>query len=127
MGKTILVVDDEADTLQWLSLLLRQEGYQPITASSGPEAIATVGRLRPDLILLDLAMPEMDGFDSCRALLARMSPHPAPIIVFTALDNFRVSAQCLSELFGIQAFLFKPLPPSALLACIQGVLEQGAA
>ncbi len=103
---TILIVDDEPSALKTMGALLFHEGYELRFASNGPEALAKAAELTPDLILLDVMMPDMDGFEVCRHLRATPLLAEVPIIMVTALDDRD------SRLRGIEAgaddFVSKP-------------------
>jgi putative two-component system response regulator len=83
---TILIVDDVEDNITLLDALLRSE-YTILTASSGVEALETARTAMPDLILLDIMMPEMDGYEVCRALKADATTQKIPVIFVTARLN----------------------------------------
>jgi len=80
----ILIVDDTPANIQTLSAILKEKGYQISVATNGRQALEVVQRIRPDLILLDVMMPEMDGFEACKKLKASLEWHDIPIIFLTA-------------------------------------------
>ena len=82
-GHRILVVDDTPANIQSLAAILKQQGYQISVATNGKQALEILERVRPDLILLDVMMPEMDGFETCRDLRRREWRH-IPVIFLTA-------------------------------------------
>jgi class 3 adenylate cyclase len=84
MSSRILVVDDTPANIQSLSAILKEKGYQISVATNGKQALAVVDRVRPDLILLDVMMPEMDGFETCRQLKASEQWRQIPVIFLTA-------------------------------------------
>jgi class 3 adenylate cyclase len=84
MSSRVLVVDDTPANIQVLSSTLKDKGYQISVATSGPQALSAVGRLQPDLILLDVMMPEMDGFETCRRLKESDLTRDIPVIFLTA-------------------------------------------
>src|SRR6266498_5704483 len=104
---TILIVDDEPSGRETLAALLHKQGYQLAYASDGRGALAQAAALNPDMILLDVMMPGMDGFEVCRRLRATPGVAEVPIIMVTALDDRE------SRLRGIEAgaddFVTKPL------------------
>lgn len=120
---TILVVDDLADNLVLVSLSLQNNGYRVLTASSGEEAIKIVSLARPDLILLDLAMPEMDGLSAARRIRQLPEVQQVPIIALTAFDTsgFRQAAYEA----GFDAYLTKPLDFDRLNHLIGMLLHDG--
>jgi CheY-like chemotaxis protein len=85
--KLVFVVDDSPTNLQILLELLDQQGWYVAIAKSGEEAMKKLQKLRPDLILLDVMMPGIDGFETCRRLKASELTANIPIIFMTALDN----------------------------------------
>jgi PAS domain S-box-containing protein len=115
----ILIVDDQSRGRIALASLLEPEGYQLAFAADGPEALIMTDRLRPDLVLLDVMMPEMDGFEVCRRLRASPNTAEVPLIMVTALDDHD------SLLEGIEAgaddFVTKPFNRSELRARIRTV------
>jgi two-component system alkaline phosphatase synthesis response regulator PhoP len=124
MPKTILIVDDEEDILQILRYNLEKEGYAVKTASDGAIAleIASAGPL--DLILLDVMMPETDGFEVCRKLRATPLHASTPIIFLTA----RVGEldQILGLELGADDYIQKPISPRVLVARVKSVLRRSA-
>src|SRR6478672_9322330 len=84
MSSRILVVDDTPANIQTLSATLKAKGYQVSVATGGRQALEAVERIRPDLILLDVMMPEVDGFETCRRLKASEATKKIPVIFLTA-------------------------------------------
>src|SRR6516164_7932735 len=84
MSNRILVVDDTPANIQVLTSTLREKGYQLSVATNGKQALEIVARVRPDLILLDVMMPELDGFETCRRLKASSAWREIPVIFLTA-------------------------------------------
>jgi putative two-component system response regulator len=103
---TILIVDDEPTARDTLESLLFREGYKLSFASNGSEALAKAAELIPDLILLDIMMPEMDGFEVCRRLRASPSLAEVPVIMITALDDRNSRLQGIEA--GADEFVSKP-------------------
>ena len=114
---TVLVVDDDPDISAFLMLLLKSEGLSARSARSGHEAIAAIGAEPPDLVLMDVLMPGMDGFEACRKLRENPATALLPIVLVTALDD-RVS-----RVRGIEAgaddFLTKPIQREELVARVR--------
>lgn len=123
MAKTILVVDDERDTLQMIRDLLEGEGYGVLTAESGAIALDMLRSETPDLIILDLMMPAMDGFEFVRRKSKEGIGEGVPIIVLTALDTFTYSDMFLSEMLGVCLFMYKPFRAARLLENVQEALR----
>jgi len=103
---TILIIDDEPSARTTLEALLFREGYELVFASNGAEGLEKAAQVKPDLILLDVMMPDMDGFEVCRRL--RADPHLAevPVIMVTALDDRRSRLQGIEA--GADDFVSKP-------------------
>lgn len=122
MAKTILVVDDEEDIVQLLRYNLEKEGYIVRTALNGRDALR-VGETTPlDLVLLDVMMPEVDGFEVCRRLRATQAHAATPIVFLTA----RVGE--LDEILGLELgaddYIQKPISPRVLLARVKTILRR---
>ena len=110
----ILLVDDEPDNLELLAIILAHEGFLPVTARSGGEALDAIARDAPDLVLLDVMMPGMDGFEVLRRLKADQSTRGIPVIMLTAMDH--PSAQKVARSAGAADFIGKPLDRADLCA-----------
>jgi len=102
----LLIIDDNQTARSTLSALLTRSGYHIFTASSGSEGLAIVDELHPDVILLDVMMPEMDGFEVCRRLRQNPTQSEVPIIMITALDDRESRLEGLAA--GADDFLSKP-------------------
>jgi two-component system, chemotaxis family, chemotaxis protein CheY len=111
---TVLVVDDDATIRQFLEMALTDQGYPVVTAEDGRAALEAVDRARPDLILLDMRMPVLDGWGFAEAYRRTLPPH-APIIVLTAARN---AAQYAGEIRA-DAFLAKPFELRELLRLVR--------
>lgn len=112
--KKVLVIEDDQDLVDLVSLLLRGDGYRVEIACNGKEALDSIERGAPDLILLDMKMPVMSGAEFARELEVRYG-HKAPIVVLTAAANAHRSA---AEV-GADAWLGKPFEPEALLTTVR--------
>jgi two-component system cell cycle response regulator DivK len=117
MGKRILVVEDQADNRQILHDLLTSVGYEVIQAESGEEAVTTAATQRPDLILMDIQLPLVDGYEATRRIKSDPELRGIPIIVVTsyALSDDEPKARAA----GCDAYVTKPYSPRALLAKIR--------
>jgi formate hydrogenlyase transcriptional activator len=113
-GATVLVVDDEPLNVELLEQELRAAGYRTIAASSGEEGVALAARARPDLILLDVRMPGIDGHEACRRLKASEATRRIPVIVLTALTETSDKVRAFRE--GAVDYLTKPFETEELLA-----------
>jgi two-component system cell cycle response regulator len=109
---TILIVDDEPTGRQLLEDLLMPQGYDLVFACNGAEALAKAAEAPPDLILLDVMMPDMDGFEVCRRLRANPALAEVAVIMLTALDD-RDSRLCGLEA-GADDFLTRPIDRAEL-------------
>jgi len=118
---TILVVDDEPDTVDMLQACLEAEGYQVMTACWGEEALEKVFTRRPDMVLLDILMPDLNGLEVCRCLKTDPRTQFVPVVLITALQEKK------DRLAGVQAgaddFLTKPLDHIELLARVRSLLQ----
>lgn len=103
----IMVVDDDPDTVSILARYLEREGFVPISASSGVECLQLVKQSDVDVILLDLMMPEMDGFQVVRALKNNPDTAEIPVIMITARDDIDARAEGMR--LGVSDFLAKPV------------------
>jgi two-component system chemotaxis response regulator CheY len=112
-GRSILVVDDDESIRQFVEMALTDEGYDVVTAADGLAALAVIARATPDLILLDMRMPVMDGWSFAAAYRGTPRPH-APIAVLTAA---RDAAQYAAEV-NADAFLPKPFELADLSALV---------
>ncbi len=115
----ILVVDDEVSIIRFVSARLRKEGYEIITASNGEEALLRAQEENPTLVLLDIMMPKMDGFEVCRRLREWSE---VPIIMLSAKGEESDKVKCLD--LGADDYLTKPFGWRELLARVRAVLRR---
>lgn len=120
---TVLHIDDERDLHLLVGDMLEVAGYDTLHAMSGPEALCLLEQFTPDIILLDLMMPGMNGFDFAQRLVERGLAPAVPILVLTALDVGFCLPEVQARLPGAQGFLGKPFMPDTLLQSIQDILE----
>lgn len=104
--KKILAVDDESDVLLLIKTALMSEGYAVTTASNGPDALSVAADQRPDLIILDMMMPEMSGFDVLEALRSRQETESIPVIMLTGVSDKGKIRQAIDS--GIDYYIVKP-------------------
>jgi len=116
---TVLVVDDDADSRLIYSEYLRAHGWLAFTAADGRIALDKIEELRPDAIMLDLAMPRVDGWTVLRRLRDSSWTVDVPVVVVTA----SMSARDLAFQAGCDAFLLKPCPPETLLLQLGGLFR----
>jgi len=117
----ILVVDDVAMNVKLLADLLGAKGYATCTAASGAEALAKLGSERPDLVLLDVMMPGMSGYEVCAAIRADPAHAMLPVVLVTALDPAKERAKGLDA--GADDFLTKPVSQAEMLARVRSLLR----
>lgn len=123
MSEKILVVDDDVDTLRLVGLMLQRQGYQIIAANSGQQALASAQTENPDLILLDVMMPDMDGYEVAHRLRDNAATASTPIIMFTAKSQ--VEDKLAGFDVGVDDYLTKPTQPRELFAHVKAVLARG--
>jgi two-component system sensor histidine kinase/response regulator len=117
----IMVVDDDQDTVAILAHHLRREGFVPIEANSGAQCLKLVHENEVDVILLDLMMPEMDGFEVVQALRDNPETAEIPIIMITARDDLDARAEGMR--LGVSDFLAKPVFRRQLASRIRAQLQ----
>lgn len=120
--KQILVVDDDEQLALGVKLRLEANGYEVLTALNGCQALEQVGQHVPDLILLDVMMPLMDGYSCLRELNRRLGRSRVPVIIFTARDHMKD----LFELEGIEDYIVKPFEHLDLLLRVERALKRKA-
>ncbi|VVB96205.1 Chemotaxis response regulator protein-glutamate methylesterase/glutamine deamidase [uncultured archaeon] len=120
--KKVLVVDDEPDTLELVKLVLESGGFETVLAANGMEALDKVGKTRPDLVLLDIMMPDMDGWDVFRKIKEK---YPTlPIAILTA------KAQNIDKLLGLHVlkaddYITKPFGKNELISKVKKLTSAG--
>jgi len=119
-AKKILIVDDDAFIRRPLEFILREEGFLPVTAVDGEDGLAKLESVRPDLIVLDVMMPGMDGFDVCRHV--RTDPRFAsiPVVLLTAKGQESDRERGLAA--GATLFMSKPYSPSEMVRRVREIL-----
>ena len=121
-GKKLLLVEDDPDLLEVLRLTVEGEGYQPVLARNGEEALKLARRHDPDLVVLDLMLPGMDGIEVCREFRADPSLKAVPILMLTA--KAEESDVVLGLGVGADDYLAKPARPKELLARVKTLLRR---
>jgi len=121
MLKNVLVVDDEPDILNLTRLVLKKAGIDVVTARDAEECLMKLEYERPDLILLDVVMPGMNGFELCKKLKGNPKTKNIRIVLYTVLDRERDRE--LSTESGADGFLNKPLTPEDLSAFARKIQE----
>ena len=119
---TILIVDDEKDILEFLSYNLEKEGYLVKTANNGNQALSLASKIKPDLIILDVMMPEMDGMQTCEQIRGTKELENTLIVFLTA------RSEEYSELAGFASgaddYITKPIKPKLLISRIKALLKR---
>ncbi len=119
--RKILVVDDDADLRRLMSLVLQMGGYDVVSAADGAEALAKVRLEAPNLVLLDIMMPEMDGFETCRRLRKLPEGANIPVIMLSAADQVADKVKGLKV--GANDYITKPADSRELIARIEAQLR----
>jgi DNA-binding response OmpR family regulator len=117
----VLVADDDADIVRFVEVNLRLEGYQVLTARDGEEALAKALELQPDVVLLDVLMPRIDGYTVCQRLRADARGAAIPVILLTA--NFISADQEVARQAGADDFVVKPFDPYELMARVRVLMR----
>jgi two-component system alkaline phosphatase synthesis response regulator PhoP len=124
LNQKILIVDDEPDILELVEYNLKKEGYQVFTASNGQEGIALAKKVQPDLIVLDIMMPKMDGIEACRLMRA------IPEFKNTFMVFLTARSEEYSEIAGFNVgaddYIAKPIKPRALVSRINAILRRNS-
>ncbi|MDQ6788229.1 MAG: response regulator transcription factor [Acidobacteriota bacterium] len=122
MSKRLLVVDDEPNLLRAVAAVLRDENFEVTTARNGRDALISVAQSQPDLIVSDVRMPGMDGFELARRLRSAANFALIPIIFLTAKDETEDRVEGFRA--GVDVYLTKPFEPDELVAVIRGILQR---
>ena len=122
MNSTILVVDDELDILEFVGYNLRKEGYKVLTANNGLAAIEIAQEKTPDLVILDVMMPDMDGIETCERMRA------IPKLTNTIITFLTARSEDYSQIAGLEAgaddYITKPIRPKVLLSRVKALLRR---
>ena len=123
MGKKILVVDDEPYLAEMMANRLEANRYTVVTALSGRDALDQVAKVKPDLILLDILMPDMDGYQILRRLKEDPKTQSLPVIMLTVKKWSEDIKKAMET--GAADYIVKPFNPAEVLKKIEGVLKHG--
>jgi len=118
----VLVIDDEENIIEFIRLGLRYEGFQVDSASDGEQGVIAAQRTNPDLVILDVMMPGIDGLEVCRRLRANPTTHDVPILMLTAKDE--VKDRIIGLKTGADDYLTKPFDFDELLERIRAILRR---
>lgn len=124
MAEKILIIDDDLDTLRLVGLILQKQGYQIAAASNGTQGLEKTNEEKPDLILLDVMMPEMDGYEVARRLRQNPKTAKIPILMFTAKSQLDDKVSGFEA--GADDYLTKPTHPTELQAHVKALLTRAA-
>ena len=124
MSEKILIIDDDLDTLRLVGLMLQRQGYQISAATNGQQGLDKAFDEDPDLILLDIMMPDMDGYEVTRRLRANPSTMETPILMFTA--KTQMNDKVIGFEVGANDYLTKPTHPSELQARVKALLARAS-
>ncbi len=122
MAEKILIVDDDYDTLRLVGLMLERQGYEIIAAENGPQALQAIQSEKPDLVLLDVMMPGMDGYEVTQHIRSNEETADIPIIMFTAKTQVEDKVTGLEA--GVDVYLTKPTQPRELFAQVKVLLSR---
>lgn len=121
MAQKILIVDDEPDILELAVIRLEASGFEVLKSKTSEEALEVLGRVKPDLVLLDLLLPEMQGDELCRKLKSDPRYKSIPVLLFTA-STLRVPAKVRE--MGADDYIVKPFEPDELLYKIKRLIKK---
>jgi CheY-like chemotaxis protein/MinD-like ATPase involved in chromosome partitioning or flagellar assembly len=122
MPEKILIVDDDVDTLKLVGMMLQKQGYQIVAASNGPQGLSQAEAENPSLILLDVMMPDMDGYEVAKRLRASPVTANTPILMFTAKTQLDDKVSGFEA--GADDYLTKPTHPTELIAHVKALLAR---
>ena len=122
MDDSILIVDDSPYIVDGLMALLKRKGFKPIASHGGDEAISILRTVKPDLILLDIMMEPMDGWETLEKIKANPETHNLPVLMFSAKKISPEEAQ--EHSLNIEDFVSKPVNPAQLLDSIKRIFER---
>lgn len=120
MGRKILIVEDEESLLKLESILLTSKGFEVRGVSNGAEALKAIAEEAPDLVLLDIMLPEMDGFEVCRRIKSEDATRSIPVIMLTAKKSREDMAR--GEEVGADWYITKPFKSAMVIETIQRFL-----
>ena len=122
MAKEILIVDDEPNVVVPIQFLMEQQGYRVMTAERGEDALDLIYQYKPDLVLLDIMLPGIDGYEVCEIIRLNPNYRNVKIIFLTAKGREVEIAKGLA--LGADAYITKPYSNAELVAAVKGLLEK---
>lgn len=117
MGERVLLVEDNVDNRNIFVTILQHEGYIVVEAENGRRALELAGEQRPDIVVLDLGLPDMDGFEILRRLSEDFDLADMPVLVLTAHVGEEMERRAMA--LGARRFLTKPIPPRRLVEAVR--------
>ena len=124
IGSRVLFIDDDPLVGKLVRDLLEQEGFQPTVATSGPQGLELARTNPPDVILLDIMMPGMDGFEVCEAIRRDHTLHKIPVVMLTAMESQKLNERAFAA--GAEVCMTKPFSPDRLLNALTIALQNVA-
>jgi len=118
----ILIAEDEPDIRELVTFMLRFAGYEVVAASNGEDAVRTASREIPDLVLMDVRMPRMTGYDACRLMKANPDLREVPVVFLSAKGQESEIQSGLDA--GAEEYLLKPFSPAELTNRVRGILSR---
>ncbi len=122
MAEKILIIDDDVDTTRLVCLMFQNLGYQTVAANDGRQGLVKTSQEAPDLVLLDIMMPDMDGYEVARRLRSNPETTRIPILMFTAKSQ--AEDRIIGHDAGADDYLTKPTHPTQLQAHVQALLKR---
>lgn len=124
-SQVVVCVEDEQEMIDLIRLILLRKGFEVVGASGGQEGLKLIEQIQPDLVLLDLMMPDMDGWEVYQRMKANAALNKIPVIVVTA------KAQSIDKMLGLHIakvddYITKPFEPGELLSSVERVLAKNA-
>jgi two-component system, OmpR family, response regulator VicR len=122
-GKQVIVIEDDPEMIELVKLILTKDGFDVIGVDNGRDGLARIGEVMPDVVLLDLMMPGMDGWEVYQAVKANDATKRIPVIIITA------KAQSIDRVLGLHIakvddYITKPFSPSELVSSVRKVLQK---
>jgi DNA-binding response OmpR family regulator len=118
----ILIAEDEPDIRELVTFMLRFAGYEVVAAANGEDAVRTASREIPDLVLMDVRMPRMTGYDACRLMKANPRLRDVPVVFLSAKGQETEIQSGLDA--GAEEYLLKPFSPAELTSRVRGILSR---